>query len=52
MSLQLTLLVDRITRNLVEKRLTVVDFLDMAKAFDAIWIDGLLFKLMFLNFPS
>jgi len=27
-------------------------FLDLAKAFDTVWIDGLLYKLTLLNFPS
>ena len=27
-------------------------FLDVAKAFDTVWIDGLLYKLTLLNFPS
>ena len=27
-------------------------FLDVAKAFDTIWIDGFLYKLTLLNFPS
>ena len=27
-------------------------FLDVAKAFDTVWVDGLLFKLTALNFPS
>jgi hypothetical protein len=49
MSLQLTLLVDRITRNFAEKRLSDVVFFNVAKAFNAIWIDGLLFKLTILN---
>jgi hypothetical protein len=51
-SLQLARLVERITRNFGEKRLTGAVFLDMAKAFDIIWIDGLLYKLTLLNFPS
>jgi hypothetical protein len=51
-SLQLARLVERITRNFGEKRLTGVVFLDVAKAFDTVWIDGLLYKLMILNFPS
>jgi hypothetical protein len=29
-----------------------VVFLDVAKAFDTVWIDGLLYKLMILCFPS
>ena len=41
-SLQLALMVERITRNFVEMRLTGVVFLDVAKAFDTVWIDSLL----------
>ena len=44
-SLQLARLVERITRNFGEKRLTGALFLDVAKAFDTVWIDGLLYKL-------
>ena len=51
-SLQLTRLVERITRNFGEKRLTGAVFLDVDKAFDTVWIDGLLYKLTLLNFPS
>ena len=51
-SLQLAHLVERITRNLGEKRLTGAVFLDVAKAFDTVGIDGLFYKLKFLNFPS
>jgi len=51
-SLQLARLVERITRNFGEKRLTGAVHLDVAKAFDTIWIDGLLYKLMLLKFPS
>jgi retron-type reverse transcriptase len=40
------------TRNFGEKRLTGAIFLDVAKAFDTVWVDGLLFKLTTLNFPS
>jgi hypothetical protein len=32
--------------------LTGAVFLDVAKAFDTVWIDGLLYKLRLLNFPS
>jgi hypothetical protein len=49
--LQLARLIERLTRNYGEKRLTGAVFLDVAKAFDTIWIDGL-YKLMLLNFPS
>jgi hypothetical protein len=41
-SLQLARLVERITRNFGEKMLTGTVFLDVAKAFDTPWIDGLL----------
>jgi len=51
-SLQLACLVERITRNFGEKRLTGAVFLDLAKASDTVWIDGLLYKLTLLNFPS
>jgi hypothetical protein len=51
-SLQLTRLVGRITRNLGEKRLTGAFFLDLAKAFDTVWIYYLLYKLTLPNFPS
>jgi hypothetical protein len=51
-SLQQAHLVERITRNFSEKMLTSAVFLDVAKAFDTVWIDGLLYKLTILNFPS
>jgi hypothetical protein len=51
-SLQLARLVETITRNFGEKRLTGAVFLDVVKAFDTVWIDGLLYKLTILNFPS
>jgi hypothetical protein len=52
MSLQLARRVERITRNFGEKRLTGAVFLDVVKAFDTVWIDGLLYKLTLINFPS
>ena len=51
-SLQLARLVEGIARNFGEKRLTGAVFLHVAKAFDTFWIDGLLYKLTLLNFPS
>jgi hypothetical protein len=51
-SLQLTRLFERITRNFGEKRLPGAVFLDVAKAFETVWIDGLIYKLTLLNFPS
>jgi hypothetical protein len=50
--LQLVRLVERITRNFEEKRLTGADFLDVAKAFDTVWMDGVLYKLTLLKVPS
>jgi hypothetical protein len=38
----LALLIERIAWNFGEKRLTGAVFLVVAKAFDTIWIDGLL----------
>jgi hypothetical protein len=40
MSLRLARHVERITRNFGEKRLTGAVFLDVAKAFNTIWIVG------------
>jgi len=51
-SLHLARLVERITRNFGEKRLRGAVFLDVAKAFDTVWIDSLLYKLTLLIFPS
>ena len=51
-SLQLARLVERITRNFGEKRLTGAVFLDVAKAFDTVWIDAHLYKLTLLSCPS
>ena len=51
-SLQLIRLVERITRNFGDKRLSGAVFLDVGKAFDTVWINGLLYKLTLLNFPS
>jgi hypothetical protein len=51
-TLQLARLVERLTRNFGEKRFTGAVFLNMAKAFDTVWIDDLLYKLTSLNVPS
>jgi hypothetical protein len=51
-SLQLARLVETITMNFGEKRLTGALFLDVAKAFDTVWLDYLLYKLTILNIPS
>ena len=50
--LQLARLDERITRNFGEMCLTGAVFLDVAKAFDTVWIDGLFYELTLLNFPS
>jgi hypothetical protein len=51
-TLQLARLVERLNRNFDERRLTGAVFLDVAKAFDTVWVKGLLHKLALLNFPS
>ena len=50
--LWLARLVERITRNFGEKRLTGAVFLDVAKSFDTVGIDGLLYNLTLRNVPS
>jgi hypothetical protein len=42
----------RASINFGQNRLTGAVFLDVAKAFDALWVYGLLYKLRELNFPS
>ena len=44
--------VERISRNFVQKGLAGAVFLDVAIAFNTVWIDGLLYKLTLLNLPS
>ena len=51
-SLQLARHVERITRSFGENRLTGAVFLDVAKVLDTVWINGLLYKLTILYFPS
>jgi hypothetical protein len=41
-TLQLSRLVDRVNRNVDERRLIGADFLDVDKAFDTVWVKGLL----------
>jgi len=50
--LQLASLVERIARDFGEKRLKDEIFLDVAKAFDTVRIDYLLYTLTLLNFSS
>jgi len=51
-TLQLARLMERVNRNLDERRLTDVVFLDGAEAFYTVWVEGLLYKLTVLNFQS
>ena len=51
-ALQLVRLTERVSRNFDERRLAGAVFLYVAKAFDTVWVDGLLYKLATLNFPS
>jgi hypothetical protein len=51
-TLQLARLLERVNRNFDERRQTGAVFLDAAKAFDAVWVKGLLYKLTVLHFPS
>jgi len=41
--LKLACLFERIISNFAEKGLTGTVFLDVAKAFDTVWLDGLLY---------
>jgi hypothetical protein len=50
--LQLASLVEIESRTFGKKRLTGAVFLDVAKAFDTVWVDGLAYKLMALSLPS
>jgi hypothetical protein len=43
---------ERITINFGKNALTGAVFLDMAKAFNTVWNNGLLYKLTIVNFPS
>jgi hypothetical protein len=45
-------LFERVTKNFGEKRLTGAGFLDVAKAFDTVWVNGYFCNLTVLNFPS
>jgi hypothetical protein len=51
-ALQLGRIFERVNRNIDDRRLTGAIFLDVAKAFDTVWVNGLLYKLTILNFPS
>jgi hypothetical protein len=41
-----------VSRNFEEKRLRGAVFLNVAKAFDTVWVNGPLHKLAIPNFPS
>jgi hypothetical protein len=49
---QLTRLVEKVSRNFDERKLTGTVFLDVAKAFTTVWVYGLLYKLKILKFLS
>lgn len=49
--LQLTKLMDQISENLNQNIQTAAIFLDVEKAFDSVWHDGLLHKMMSTNIP-
>ena len=51
-ALQLARLAERVSSNLGERRLTGAVFLDVAKVFDTVWVDGLLYKFTTINFTS
>jgi hypothetical protein len=51
-TLQLARLVERVNRNFDERRLTGAAFLAVAKAFNTVWVKGLLYKLTVLSFTS
>jgi len=48
--LQLARLIERVTRNFGDKMLTDVFFLGVAKEFDTVWVEGILYKLKILSF--
>jgi hypothetical protein len=52
MELQLAHLFEGVNRKFYERRLTGAFFLDVAEAFDTVWVRGLLYKLTILNLPS
>lgn len=49
---QVTRITNDISINFNLNKVTVMLLLDIEKAFDRVWIDGLLFKLIKYNFPS
>jgi hypothetical protein len=51
-TLQVARFVERVNRNFGKRRLSGAVFLDVAKDLDTVWVKGLLYKLIVLNFPS
>jgi len=51
-ALQLARRVERVSRNLCERRLTGAVLLGVTKVFDTAWVEGHLYKLTIVNFPS
>jgi hypothetical protein len=49
-ALQLTRLIESVSSNSGEKKQTCAVFLDVVKAFDTVWVHGLLYKFTILNF--
>ena len=45
-------LIEDVSAGFNDDKLTIAVLLDIAKAFDTVWIDGLLYKLIQLNFPN
>jgi hypothetical protein len=52
MTLQLASFVERVNRNVDESLLRGAVFMDVAKAFDTVWVKGFLYKLTVVIFPS
>jgi retron-type reverse transcriptase len=48
-ALQLAYIIKKVSRNFDVKKLTDAFFLDVAKAFDIVWVNGLLYKLIIFN---
>jgi hypothetical protein len=51
-TLQLARFVERVNRNFDQRWLTGAVILDVAKAFNTVWVKGLLYRLTVLNFSS
>jgi hypothetical protein len=52
MSLKMARLIETVTMNFGKTQLTGTVFLDMARAFDTVWVTGLVYKLTDYNFHS